>query len=293
VPGQLVRVAVTEAQSVRAGEVLFEVEPQPARDALAQSRAAMAQAEAGLHNASAQAARARALLARGIVAQQEVDDAVTREAEGRAAVASARAAVAIAQRTVARSVVRAPFAGVITALHRHTGELVDGSVGTPVLELADPSSLELSAAVVPVDLVALREGQTATVRFEALGGAALPATVLAVSPALSATTGLGAVRLSLRAETLRPPLRLSGVAEVTVGQREGALLVPIAALRGGTEGSEVVVCDGEHARVHTVQTGVRTAQQVEIVEGVEAGAKVATEGLLGISDGAEIETGAE
>lgn len=291
VAGRLLRVTVREAQAVRRGDVLLEVESQPARDALAQARATLAQARAGLRNATTSLERSRTLFARGIVARQEIDDAETREAQMQAGTSAARAMVANAQLNVSRAVVRAPFDAVVIAVHKRVGELVDGTPNTPVVELADPSALELLASAPPSDLVALRVGQHATVRFEALAEVQMPARVLAVSPSLTAATGLGAVRFALEAGEVRPPLGLAGAATVAVGQRADAVFVPLAALRGGSGGSEVVICDEGHAHVQAVRTGARDARRAQIVEGLAAGQRVALEGLLALTDGAEIVEG--
>lgn len=288
IPGRVLRVLVREGDMVRAGAILAEIESQSTRDALTQARSLLAQAQALQRNAAIVSERSQRLFDRGIAARQEVDDAQSRRIETAAATAAAQASVDLAARSVARAVVRAPVDGAIVRVLRRSGELVDGSPATPVVEIADPAALEFLASASPADLVVLHRDQLATVRFDALPGHVFDATVRAVSPAIDAVTGLGSVRLTLRVDRVRPPLGLFGVASVTIGSHVG-LRVPADALRGAGDGAEVVVCDGVHARVRRVETGVREGNRVEIVTGLTGGETVVSgDAVIALGDGASI-----
>lgn len=289
VPGRLVRVLVREGDPVPLGATIAQVENQPLQDALVQARAHLAQAEAAAQNAELAYNRSQHLYERGISARQEVDDATARRSDTQSAVTAARAAVASAALNVERATVRSPIAGVVVRLMRRAGELVDGTPTTPVLEIADPQALELLASAAPSDLVFLRSGQRGEVRFDALPGHRMAAVVRAVSPAVDPVSGVGSVRLTLSADTIRPPFGLFGAVTVETGQRTGVLVVPAAALRSaGVAGSEVVLCEKGRAHVRLVEVGERQAEKVEITRGLAPGDRVVADNLVGLADGSPI-----
>ena len=288
VAGRVLRVVVREADLVHAGDVVAEVESQPARDALAQARALLQQVQAQVTNARITRERSQHLFDRGIAARQEVDDATAREREALAGLGGAQAAVNVAARNVSRAEVRAPIDGTVVRVIRRAGELVDGTPSPPVLEIADATALEFQASATAADLMALRPGLAAEIHFDAAGDAAFVATVRTIAPSIDATTGLGQVRLTMSAADRHPPLGVFGVATVRTGEHAG-LRVPARAVRGAGASAEVLRCDGEHARVTPVEIGARDGDTVEIVRGLEASQRVVTgDAVVGLADGVAI-----
>jgi RND family efflux transporter MFP subunit len=291
VSGRLLRVLVREGDPVKQGALLAEVESQPLRDALRQAQALLAQAKAAREAAAAAATREEHLYERGINARQTFEAAHAALGQSSAAVAFAGAQVDVARQNVSRSLVRAPIAGVVVRLLRRVGEVVDGTPATPVMEIADPASLELAASAPASDLVLLAVGQESSITFDALPGHSFAAAVRSVSPSVDTTTGVGSVRLAiLGKQEIRPPLGLLGNASVTLGAPRDAVVVPASAVRNaGGSRTEVVLCEGGKARPLLIEVGERREERVEIVRGLEAGARVAIEGLTGLEDGAAIE----
>src|SRR6185369_9161785 len=115
-------------------------------------------AHAERKNAEATQARTERVFEHGVAARQEVDDAVTRTAMARAVETEAEVALKRTRRQVERATVRSPIAGVVVRLLRRPGELVDGTPATPVLEVADPSVLELVSDTTASDLVRIAKG---------------------------------------------------------------------------------------------------------------------------------------
>src|SRR5205823_603168 len=167
------------------------VEQQPEADARLSRR------KAERLNAEATQARTERVFEHGIAARQEVDDATTRAETARAGEREAEAVTQRARREVERATVRSPLSGVVVRILRRSGELVDGTPATPVVEVADPSRLELVADVPAGDLVRLGRGAQAEISSAALPGVRWHGAVAVVSPAVDRTTGLGTVRISI------------------------------------------------------------------------------------------------
>lgn len=293
VPGRLMRVALREGDAVKQGAVIAEVEPDTLRDSLHQAQALLSQARAQLAAATSTATREKHLFERGISARQsfEVAHAAQMQAEG--AVGLALSQVDVARRNLGRSAVRAPLSGVVVKLIRREGEVVDGTPATPIVEIADPKALEFLTSVSARDLVVLKLHQTANITLEAIDEKTFPASVQSVAPVVDPVTGVGTARLRFDAQDLILPLGLVGTADVAIGPAHQVTVVPDQAIRnaGGTQ-TEVVLCEGGHARPLAVVVGTRRNQEVELISGLEGVSKpihVAIEGLTGLDEGMTIE----
>jgi membrane fusion protein, multidrug efflux system len=124
VGGVLERQAALEGQPVKAGQVLFEIDPQPYRAALAQAQAALAQAEAAKAQAQRDLARAQPLSKADALSQRELDAAVAADAATAAQVRAAQAAVTTAELNLGYTVVSAPIDGVMSRALIRIGGLV-------------------------------------------------------------------------------------------------------------------------------------------------------------------------
>ena len=198
--GRLTSVRVQEGQHVQSGAVLAEVDARQASDAALQAQAALAGTEAAVQNAKVSAERTTRLFEHGIAARQEVDDANARLLATRATADGARAALEVARRSVSFATVRAPMSGVVLRTFRAPGDLVDGTPATPVVEVGDPSKLNLLSNAAPNELVQLIIGQHGVARFEALPGRIWNLEVKTIAPMIDTTTGVGLVRLAFKTE---------------------------------------------------------------------------------------------
>jgi RND family efflux transporter MFP subunit len=253
VPGRILAVLVREGDQVARGQPLARVDAAALSDQVkeADAQLAKAQAEAGL--ARTTRARIDRVFQRGIAARQELDDAEARVATAQAGESEARAAAEIARRQLDRASVRSPLRGVVLKLFRKTGELVDGTPATPIVEVGDPERLELVASATAAELVRVHVRDVARVEVPSLPDGNLRGTVAAVSPAVDRATGLGSVRITLHAGTgTRPPVGVSGLARIQTGVPREATLVPTAALRAASgDDGEIVVC-GTDRKAHVV-----------------------------------------
>ncbi|HKU79653.1 MAG TPA: biotin/lipoyl-binding protein, partial [Rhodanobacteraceae bacterium] len=93
VTGVVLQRVYKEGTDVKAGDVLFKIDPAPLEASLRQAQGQLAQAEATARNASVKATRSKTLGAKGLLAKQDVDDTMAAAAEADAAVKAARANV--------------------------------------------------------------------------------------------------------------------------------------------------------------------------------------------------------
>jgi multidrug efflux system membrane fusion protein len=291
VSGRIVRVEVREGDAVKAGQVLAHVDAAQLLDQVHEADAVLARASAERLNADTTLTRVKRVFEHGIAARQEVDDASARASSALAGEAEAAAAAKRAHLQLERTSVVSPLDGVVLKLMKRSGELVDGTPATPIMEIGDPSQLELVADAPAADLVRLKRGDSASIALSALPGLDLRGHVSTVAPAVDRATGLGVVRVAIEtAEKSAPPIGVYGTARVQTGAKRKSLVVPLAVLRGaaGNE-AEVVVC-GTDGRAHArkVRRGDRNGAEVEIAGGIAEGERVVIEPVLGVADGEPI-----
>ena len=284
IAGRVGQVVVEEGDQVAAGALLATVEDPALAAGSVESRAAVASARATKEAADGEAARQARLFESGIAARRELDEARTKATAAAAELQAADARAGLASTQLARRELRAPRAGTVLHIWRRAGESVDGTAATPLAEVADLSVLEVRAQVAPRSLVRLHEGLTARVQLNGVD-APITATVVRVAPAVDPQTLLGTVRLQLAASATRPPIGSAATAQVVVAQHPG-LLVPAAALRRATSGTdELVVCEGDIAKVRSVTIGQRPAGAAEILTGLTANEQIVVDHVLGLEDG--------
>ena len=308
VAGYIRRINVDIGDKVRAGQVLatldvpeLQAQVQGAQAGVRQTQAEIvrakndvARAEANytaVHSAASrlkQASEARP----GLIAQQELDDAQARDQESAAQVDAAKSAfdamqqrlgVSQAQQQQVSSMadysrIVAPFDGVVTARYADTGALIQAGTSNagsaPVVKIAQIGTLRLRLPV-PDDIVPfVHDGDSASIRIDALNRT-LTGKVARTTDALDPATRTMQVEIDVpnRDGSLSPGM----YAEVTlnVKRAQDALVVPVQAVdRAGRQPTVLVVNPQHRVEQRTVQTGLATANRVEILSGLREGEQV-------------------
>lgn len=280
--GRVARVLVRQGEAVRAGQPLIELETDELRAALAQAQATQVQADATVRQARAELERAQALVAQGFVSASRIDEArrVFDVAAGQREAAAAATQAAQARLGQARIV--APTGARVLVRQVEPGQIVQA--GRALLSLALDGPTQLVAQVDERFLEQLRVGQAAHGVADAFPGQRFAAKVISLAPAVDAQRGSIEVKFALEGAPpafLREDMTLS--VEVRTGQREQALVIPLAALRGA---QTVLVAEGGRAHLRTLKLGMRTLDAVDVEEGLRPGELV----LLGpaLQDGQRV-----
>ncbi len=302
IAGVLVERSVTDGDRVAPGQVIARLRDDELRARLNEAEAALAQLElrqrpesqaalrearARAQQAAREAERAAALLARGLIAKEQAEQAAeTREiAQAQAARAAAvaealapggveekllRERIGTATALLARTAVRSLIAGTVLRRLAEPGDVL--SAGRGIVEVAVDGPTEIVAQVDERNLDRLALGQPALVSADAFPERREPGEVSFIAPAVDAQTGTVEVRVRVPEPPayLRQDMTVS--IDVEVGRREDALSLPLDALRNPRAGSAEVLAvrEGRVERV-TVRTGLRGLDRVEVLEGLAAG----------------------
>ena len=190
--------------------------------------------------------------------------------------ADAQANLAMAQQAQADIELQAPFSGQVLSLGIAPGSSVKAFQA--VLTLADPSSLEVAAVPSAADLAQLGSGQPAVIRLSSRQGVDLNGKItrlpLAVSSTGQAGTQDSTVHFSLDDPSVKLTLGDAATILVTINSRTDVLWLPPAAIRTFQDQDFVFVESGGVQRRVNVPVGLRSAERVEIVSGLEEGQTV-------------------
>ncbi|MGI2324006.1 MULTISPECIES: efflux RND transporter periplasmic adaptor subunit [unclassified Methylococcus] len=272
VPGRVKAIRFTEGKPVRAGEVLIELEQDEYRAALAQS---LAQQELDQANF----ARMKAMRERAHVSAQQYDEAVSKLKYSNALVERDRV---LLQKTV----LRAPFDGIVGIRQVSVGEYVDKGKALVNLEALDPVKLDFKVPEKYAGTVT--RGLALTAEVAAYPGRVFSGQVYAVDPRLEEESR--ALRVRARLPNPDRALRPGMFARIhlALGAARRALFVPESALVvKGSSASVFRVVAGK-AVATPVAIGARYKGKVEIVQGLAEGDSVVTEGQVKLRDGAPV-----
>jgi HlyD family secretion protein len=292
--GRVLELPRRRGARVRKGDLLLRVDDalQRAQLRLAEDerKSALAQRDQACL-AAERAGRDRertAKLAKDGLVSIEIADRV--ESEARAAAAACRAAraaaergessVVLAQATLDKTVLRAPFDGIVADTFIEVGEWTTPSPPAipvpPVLDLIDTRSIYVSAPMDEVDSARIQTGQPARLTVDSHPGKHFSARVVEVAPYVTDRLEQNrTVEIELELDDASVAASLlpgtSADAEVILSAREGVLRVPTSAL---LEGGKVLVLEGGRLVERTLQLGLRNWDFTEVAGGLAEGARV-------------------
>jgi HlyD family secretion protein len=200
---------------------------------------------------------------------------------------SAQGKYAGASAQLSYSEIRSPINGVITERPLYPGEMA--AAGTPLLTVMDISQLIARAHIPQPSAALLKVGDKTAIEVPGMEKP-IAGKVSVVSPALdpNSTTVEIWVQAKNPGEHLKPGTSVQ--VSMIVRSLPDALTVPAVALLTAPDGTTSVMVAGSDSRAHQkpVKTGIRDADRVQIVEGLQAGDRIVASGAYGLPDNSKI-----
>lgn len=292
--GRVAAIPVQKGSRVREGDVLLRLDDrehaaqvQLADSALAAARASVDQARLEAGEAQRQWERTQALAQERVVSETQIDQEQTRarvtqsillSAEAR--VREAAAALEAAEATLAKTVMQAPFEGVVLDVTTEVGEWISpappGVFIPAVVDLIDPGALYLSAPIDEADVARLEVGLPVRITLDAFRGQAFSGQLTYVSSFVETRQEQNRT-LEVEAEFAEAELPenllpgLSADLEVILAARDGVLRIPTYALM---EGKRVLLLQDDRLLEQVVETGLQNWSFTEITSGLSTGQQV-------------------
>ena len=297
VSGVLTEVHFKEGQVVTKGQLMAQIDPRPFQQALMQAQGTRQRDEAQLENARITLQRYQTLLAQDSIARQDVDTqaALVRQLEG--TVTTDRAAEKTAQLNLDFTRVVAPVAGRVGLRVVDAGNVVSSSdaAGIAVITQVNPIDVEFSVPQDRVPEVAEAASDKAASRMPVTALDRTRARVLDKGQFLTLDNQVdvqtGTVRAKARFRNADNTLFPNQFVNVRLLLRtlEGALVVPVTALRTGPKGDFVYVINEDRTvSMREVKRGQAAVDSVVITRGLQKDERVVTEGGDRLQDGATV-----
>jgi RND family efflux transporter MFP subunit len=301
VSGHIVSQNYKEGSVVKKGDLLFQIDPRPFEEALAQARATLAKAQANRLKAEQDEKRALDLFNKQVISASERDTALQAAAAGKADVEAAQAAAKNAELNLEYTKVTAPIDGMAGFALAQVGDLVSPTSGplTTVSQIDPIKALITAGEGAFTDFVSKhpdsdeREKFLKTIEFELIlsNGKTYPhkGTFYALDRSLDAKTG--SVRYEVTfpnpGNTLRPGQ--FGRVRFVLETKKGALVIPqeaVSELQGNFQVS--VVGEDNKVSIRPVKTGERIGAFLEIVDGLKPGERVIVQGAQKAREGTTV-----
>jgi len=309
--GQIASLPVSEGESVKKGQVLFEIwnddlraQVKLAQAELIASRARQQEACIQAELAQTDANRLRKLQQQGLTSDEVANKAISQSLSTRAACEAAAATVSVsearlsvASASLAKTRLNAPFDGTIAEVNGELGEYVTPSpVGIPTppaVDIIDTSCLYVSAPIDEVDAPEIRAGMEARISLDAFGREFFDGRVRRVAPYVldvekqARTVDIEVDFISASDNSNMLPGYTADI-EIILDTNTDSLRIPTEAL---LEGSRVYLYDPDLGTIRevTLRTGLANWQHTEVVEGLEQDQQIVISiDREGLGDGASV-----
>ena len=294
--GRIAYLGIKKGDHVKKGQVLLRLwnDDQQAQSNLAQTQVAssqkrIAEACAIADNAEREAGRMAELHAKGFISKSGEEKSRYEAQSRRAACDAARADVKQAQARVKvtkveqdRTLLVAPFDGIVADIVGELGEYTTpsppGVATPPAIDLIDDSCLYIEAPMDEVDAPKIHIGQPARVSLDALPGKTLPGHVKRVAPYVvavekQARTVDVEVSLDSTEDTKQLLVGYSADVEIVLDSRENVLRVPTSTLM---EGNKVLVYEPSTKKLEerAIKAGITNWEYTEVLDGLKQGDRI-------------------
>jgi len=190
-------------------------------------------------------------------------------------IAEAQASLNKATQNLEKVTIVAPCDGVVTAVNVEAGQAVSAS--TVIIEITDPTVIEISAVLDEIDVPSVKVGQKVIVTLSSLSDLELDGEVSAISSTSKTQSGVVTYTVTIR---ITPPSGvevregMSATADIIVEEANNVLVIPTQAITDTTNGSVVQVMVNGEIQQRTITTGITDGSYSEVLSGLQAGEQV-------------------
>jgi RND family efflux transporter MFP subunit len=276
---------------VKRGDVLVKLDETAIHDSLLSAQEALRAATQALEQSQRALARLKTLRESGMTSAQALDDAEVRRNSAQSELSAARARVVAAQQQVTRTVVRAPFDGIVSDRKVSPGDTA--AIGKELLKVIDPTSMRFEGRVSADKIAAVKVGQPVMFRVNGYGEQQFSGTVKRIDPSANDVTRQVEVLVGFAGEN-RP--RVAGLyAEGRIdAELSDALMLPESALVRDGDKTYTWKVKGNALAKADLAMGTRDPRtgSIEVKGGLAAGDMVLRHPNSSLKDGQKVELSA-
>jgi len=299
VSGFITGIFFKEGEVVPKGKTLYEIDRRKYEAATRQAEASILSARANFNKAQKDMDRYERLAEQDAIARQTLDNATAALETNRSQLAAAEASLLAARTDLDYSLIKAPFTGRIGISQVKLGAQV--SPGTTLLNtLSSENPIAVDFVVNETEIsrfVNLQNkkgvGQDSTFRLELPDGSTYkhPGKIIAIDRGVDNQTGTIKIRVEFENPNDELKDGMSGVMNVLNDLSGERLIIPYKAIVEQMGEFFVFVAKDSIALQHKIKLGPKLRDQVVVLDGIQAGDKVITEGFQRLRDGGKIQIG--
>lgn len=294
VDGAIVKVDFTEGQEVKAGDILFEIDPRPYQAALAEAQANLARDQAQLDNAQRNVGRDKPLVGKQYISRQQFDSDSTSADALAGTVAADKAAIEAAQLNLDYADIRSPIAGRTGARQVDIGNLVHATDNSALVTVTQLKPIFVSFTAPQDQFDAIRRAETAgEVPAEAWsqGEQRQIATgkLTLIDNQIDQTTGT--IHLKAQFDNGNEALWPGELVDMrlVVDTLKNAVTVPAQTVQQGPNGSYLFVIKPDNTVEQRIVQVAETEDNLSVIaKGLAAGEKVVVDGQYRLDQGTKV-----
>ena len=293
VGGVVTRIAFSEGQEVREGQVLIELDPRPFRNALEQAQATLARSRVQAENARREASRARQLLDQNLLSRSEFEQKISNAEALSATVRGDSAEASAARLNLNYATIRAPVSGQTGRLMVHVGDLVKAATSEALVTVVQmrPVRVRFNIPVGDVPLVQQYRGRNPKVMVRVPGADSTEREGSLVFVDNTVDAGSGTLLLKGELPNRDGALVPGQFVDVrlVLEEQKNRLVVPTQAVSRGPEGTFVYVLAADSTVATRPVVVERAMDDITVLAGgLKAGETVVTDGQLRLSPGSRV-----
>lgn len=282
--GLIEELPVEEGDFVRRGDLIARLDQKDEKAEVAQAQADLDIAMAELKQAQSTFDRQNQLYRDNLISEQERDQIELSLAVANGKLVQATTTLERAKERLSESIVRAPIDGTILQKYVEEGQIIASGVsnvsgGTPIVDIADMSTVYIEAGIDEIDIGKIQTGQKATVIAEAYPQIKFNGKIVRIAPEAKIEQNVTLFDVIVEVGNTDGKLK-SGMntdIEISIVNRDNVLLISTIALQTLTEAKTqsnermVLLKQGSEFVLHKVKIGLSNFKQTEILSGLTEG----------------------
>ncbi|HWQ30044.1 MAG TPA: efflux RND transporter periplasmic adaptor subunit [Negativicutes bacterium] len=310
--GQITELNHKVGDRVEKDEVLVRLETKSLNAQLLQAEAGLQSAQAAVKSAENQAAlaaitldiaqkaydRTKVLYDGGAASQTQMDDAKNKldqalrqyenatgsvKDQAQASISTANASINSVKVQIENSVIKSPISGIVVNKNINTGEVASPTAASPIMTIADTSVLKLKGTVGQEMLPLLSPGQEIDVVVDIYRDKTIKGKIESIGPMAISTGAFFPIEISIE-NSDGIQAGLSAHASIGLSEEKG-VVIPISAVVQNDGKSYVYVIRDNTVSKRIVTLGLKNDKEIEVLQGLEAGEKVAATNVNSLFDG--------
>ncbi|MEW6763982.1 MAG: efflux RND transporter periplasmic adaptor subunit [Pseudomonadota bacterium] len=273
---------------VKRGDVLVRLDETAIRDTVSSADEAVRAASQALDQANRQLERMKTLRASGMTSAVGLDEAEVRRNSAQSELSAAKSRAATARQQLSRTVVRAPFDGIVSERKVSAGDTA--TIGKELVKVIDPNSMRFQGRVSADSIAAVKMGQKVNFRVNGYGDQQFAGIVKRIDPAANAVTRQVEVVIEF-ADKVQPKVAgLYAEGRVDAASTDALMLPEAAVVKSGDKAYTWRIKDKTLSRVDLV-VGARDPRtgNLEVKQGLAQGDVVLRSPTSNLKDGQKVE----